>query len=134
MSLSKTIKLTVQDYDISLSSKLKFYRGDKLKLCFEITEIGVVYNNSGTVASREVIPVLPTDGELYFEDPDLNDSIGAVCIVDNQIVFIVDSVYTQKVGTSRMQIVLKDEDGCRVALPPFEFEVRDIIFEDYNFS
>lgn len=87
-----------------------------------------MYNNSGTVVSREVIPVLLTGGELYFEDPDLNDSIGVVSIVDNQIVFIVDSVYTQK------QIVLKDEDGCRVALPPFEFEVRDIIFEDYNFS
>ena len=45
MSLNKSISLTVNDYDIKLSSNIKFYQNDQLKLKFEINEYGINVEN-----------------------------------------------------------------------------------------
>ena len=38
MSLNKSISLTVNDYDIKLSSNINFYQNDHLKIILEIKE------------------------------------------------------------------------------------------------
>ena len=38
MALSKRITLTIDGYEVKLSSELKFYQNDQLNLVFEIVE------------------------------------------------------------------------------------------------
>ena len=127
MSLSKTISLTVNDYDIKLSSNIKFYQNDQLKLIFEINEYGIEVSNG--VKVKALMPVTPLSGTLFIETPLGVDSIESMIVENNTITFYLSSTQTQYVGVSRMQIQLSDEDGCQVTLPPFEFEIRENIHD-----
>lgn len=71
MSLSKTIQLTVNGYDIKLSSELKFYQNDRLKLIFEINEYGI--DVAGGLKVRTLMPVQPLSARLLAET--IDDSI-----------------------------------------------------------
>ena len=127
MSLSKTISLTVNDYDIKLSSNIKFYQNDQLKLIFEINEYGIEVANG--VKVKSLMPVTPLSGTLFIETPLGVDSIESMIVENNTVTFYLSSTQTQYVGVSRMQIQLSDEDGCQVTLPPFEFEIRENIHD-----
>ena len=128
MSLSKTISLTVNDYDIKLSSNIKFYQNDQLKLIFEINEYGIEVANG--VKVKALMPVTPLSGTLFIETPLGVDSIESMIVENNTVTFYLSSTQTQYVGVSRMQIQLSDEDGCQVTLPPFEFEIRENIHDN----
>ena len=127
MSLSKTISLTVNDYDIKLSSNIKFYQNDQLKLIFEINEYGIEVANG--VKVKALMPVTPLSGTLFIETPLGVDSIESMIVENNTVTFYLSSTQTQYIGVSRMQIQLSDEDGCQVTLPPFEFEIRENIHD-----
>lgn len=127
MSLSKTISLTVNDYDIKLSSNIKFYQNDQLKLKFEINEYGINVENG--VKVRASMPVTPLSAILFIETPLGVDSIESAVIENNTVTFYLSSTQTQHVGISRMQIQLSDKDGCQVTLPPFQFEIRENIYD-----
>lgn len=127
MSLNKIISLTVNDYDIKLSSNIKFYQNDQLKLIFEINEYGINVENG--VKVRTPMPVTPLSAILFIETPLGVDSIESAVIENNTVTFYLSSTQTQHVGISRMQIQLSDEDGCQVTLPPFQFEIRENIYD-----
>lgn len=127
MSLNKSISLTVNDYDIKLSSNIKFYQNDQLKLKFEINEYGINVENG--VKVRASMPITPLSAILFIETPLGVDSVESAVIENNTVTFYLSSTHTQHVGISRMQIQLSDEDGCQVTLPPFQFEIRENIYD-----
>lgn len=127
MSLSKKINLTVSGYDIKLSDSLKFYKNDQLKLVFEINEYGIDYENKSK--QRVLMPIAePMKAYLLIENPDGIDKIGSAEIVSNCVSFYLSEECTQYVGVSRLQIVLLDNDGCKITLPSFDFEIQENIY------
>lgn len=127
MSLSKKINLTVSGYDIKLSDSLKFYKNDQLKLVFEINEYGIDYENKSK--QRVLMPIAePMKAYLLIENPDGIDKIGSAEIESNCVSFYLSEECTQYVGVSRLQIVLLDNDGCKITLPSFDFEIQENIY------
>lgn len=127
MSLSKKINLTVSGYDIKLSDSLKFYKNDQLKLMFEINEYGIDYENKSK--QRVLMPIAePMKAYLLIENPDGIDKIGSAEIESNCVSFYLSEECTQYVGVSRLQIVLLDNDGCKITLPNFDFEIQENIY------
>lgn len=127
MSLSKKINLTVSGYDIKLSDSLKFYKNDQLKLVFEINEYGIDYENKSK--QRVLMPIAePMKAYLLIENPDGIDKIGSAEIVSNCVSFYLSEECTKYVGVSRLQIVLLDNDGCKITLPSFDFEIQENIY------
>lgn len=128
MAISKKVTLTVNGYTCSLSSPLQFYKGDAIHLAFSVDEYGIVVTNG--VKRKELMPIVPLSAFLIVETPSNVDSIESVGVIDDEIHFHLDGKYTNFVGVSRMQIVLTDEDCCRITLPEFSFEVKENIAED----
>ena len=127
MSLSKKINLTVSGYDIKLSDSSKFYKNDQLKLVFEINEYGIDYENKSK--QRVLMPIAePMKAYLLIENPDGIDKIGSAEIESNCVSFYLSEECTQYVGVSRLQIVLLDNDGCKITLPSFDFEIQENIY------
>lgn len=127
MSLTKKVYLTISGYDIKLSDNLKFYKNDQLKLIFYINEYGIDVKQNRNM--RSLMPVNPLAAILFFETPEGVDSVESAMIEENAVTFYLSSKQTQYIGVSRMQIQLLDEDGCQVTLPPFEFEIRENIYD-----
>ena len=123
MSLFKKISLTINGYNADLSSPIKLYKNDQLELAFEIKEYQIVDGK------RQKVSINPISAFLYIETPDNNDSIEASDVKFNMVTFYLSSKYTQYIGESRMQIILRDTDGCQVSLPPFSFEVKENIYD-----
>ena len=123
MSLFKKISLTVNGYNITLSNPIKLYKNDQLELDFEINEYQIVDGK------RQKVSITPISAFLYVETPDNQDSIEASNIKSNMVTFYLSSKYTQYIGISRMQIILTDDDGCQISLPPFSFEVKENIYD-----
>lgn len=138
MSLKKNIELSVGDYSIQLSSPLKLYRGDVVTLVFKLKQIGyeiVTEPMTGMSYRKErSIPIYPLSGILLIEGPKNQDSVNFAEVYDDTIVFKLGTDHTQNLGMSRMQIILESEDDHRVALPEFDFEIREIIAEYENGS
>ena len=128
MAISKKVTLTVNGYTCSLSSPLQFYKGDAIHLAFSVDEYGIVVTNG--VKRKELMPIVPLSAFLIVETPSNVDSIESVGVIDDEIHFHLDGKYTNFVGVSRMQIILTDEDCCRITLPEFTFEVKENIAED----
>ena len=127
MSLTKKINLTVSGYDIKLSDSLNFYKNDQLKLMFEINEYGIDYENKSK--QRVLMPIAePMKAYLLIENPDGIDKIGSAEIESNCVSFYLSEECTQYVGVSRLQIVLLDNDGCKITLPSFDFEIQENIY------
>ena len=127
MSKKKKINLTVSGYDIKLSDSLKFYKNDQLKLMFEINEYGIDYENKSK--QRVLMPIAePMKAYLLIENPDGIDKIGSAEIESNCVSFYLSEECTQYVGVSRLQIVLLDNDGCKITLPSFDFEIQENIY------
>ena len=127
MSLSKKINLTVSGYDIKLSDSLKFYKNDQLKLMFEINEYGIDYENKSK--QRVLMPIAePMKAYLLIENPDGIDKIGSAEIESNCVSFYLSEECTKYVGVSRLQIVLLDNEGCKITLPSFDFEIQENIY------
>lgn len=127
MSLSKKVVLTVSGYKISLSDSLQFYKNDQLKLIFEINKYGIDYKNKST--QRVIMPIAePMKAYLLIENPEGIDKIGSAEIESNYVSFYLSEECTQYVGVSRLQIVLLDNDGCKITLPSFDLEIQENIY------
>lgn len=127
MSLSKNITLTINDYSIKLSSEIKLYQYDQLKLKFEINEYGI--NVANGIKTRQLMPVQFLNAVLYIESPEGIDSVEYAEIEENAVTFYLSSSQTKHLGVSKMQIQLSDNDGCQITLPEFTFEIRKNIYD-----
>ena len=70
----------------------------------------------------------PMKAYLLIENPDGIDKIGSAEIESNCVSFYLSEECTQYVGVSRLQIVLLDNDGCKITLPSFDFEIQENIY------
>ena len=61
--------------------------------------------------------IVPLSAFLIVETPNNVDSNESVGVIDDEIHFHLNGKYTNFIGVSRMQIILTDEDCCRIALP-----------------
>lgn len=130
--LFKKVKLTVNNnYTSDINSPLRFFKNDSLYLKFEIYEFGIEYKN-GTSKFRETPINGAVSAVLLIENPYGVDSIESMSIEENLITFHLDEEHTQYPGVSKMQIVLLDEDNCKVTLPEFSFEIKKSINEQWD--
>ena len=127
MSLSKTVRLTVDGYSVKLSNKLNFYQGDTLMLKCQLNELGFDIENN--VTAKTVIPINPLKASLLVETPQGIDHLEAVEIKSNIVEFMLTKKYTKNIGNTKIQIMLYDHDGCQVTLPEFLFEIKENISE-----
>ena len=128
--LTKTIGLTIKDYKIAMTSPLKFFEEDDLELIFTVGEFGAnVVNDEQD--SEVYTPMFPKDAILFVETPKKVDTVEAVLIDGDNIHFRLTNKYSHSgnIGVGRMQIVLFD-GGSRKALPPFQFEIQPIIYQE----
>ena len=125
MGLSKNITLTIKDYEIKLDKEIKFYENDTIDLCFSILEYGIEVKDG--ISINKLMPIQALRSYMLIETPHGIDYAESTKIEDNKIVFNLGTKYSQFVGIGRMQIVVKDSDGCRVTLPEFEFEIKESI-------
>ena len=130
MGLSKNITLTIKDYEIKLDKEIKFYENDTIDLCFSILEYGIEVKNG--VSVNKLMPIQALTAYMLIETPQGVDYAESTKIENNKIVFNLGTKYSQFVGIGRMQIVIKDSDGCRVTLPEFEFEIKKSINSDWE--
>lgn len=129
MALSKKIILTVSGHTIRLSTPINLFQNDQIYLMFEINEYGIDVKN-GTSDKKTIMPINPLEATLYIETPLGLDNVESASIIDNNIVFHIESKYTQFIGTSKMQIKLTDKDCCQITLPHFEFEIKENIYDN----
>ena len=125
MGLSKDILLTIKDYEVKLDKDIKFYEYDTINLCFSIMEYGIVVKNG--VSVNKLMPIQALKAYMLIETPDKKDYAEATKIEDNKVVFNLGNKYSRFIGVGRMQIVIKDADGCRITLPEFPFEIKESI-------
>lgn len=129
MGISKKIEVIVKDnYEIKLSTLLQFYKNDALNLRFTISEYNLIFENNKLL--RQKTPIVAEIAKLLIETPDGVDFTEPTKITGNEICFFVDSKFTKNIGFTRMQIILKDRDGCRVTLPEFKMEIREPIGDE----
>ena len=124
MSMIKRVTLTINKNNngVKLSSPLNFYKNDSLTLYFEVEKYNFNINN---YASYEKI--IPLSAIAYVETPEGIDSIQTAIIDDNLIMVNLSQYHTSFIGTSKMQLVIRDKDGCQCATPYFIFNVDDLI-------
>ena len=130
MGLSKNITLAIKDYEVSLDKEIKFYERDTINLCFSILEYGIVVKDG--VPINKLMPIQALRAFMLIETPEGADFAEATNIEDNKVVFNLGNRYSQFIGIGRMQIVIKDYDGCRVTLPEFFFEIKESINSNWD--
>ena len=123
---SRKILLTVNDYNITLSRDIKFYQNDTIELCFTILEYETTFTEDNTCI-HELIQLVPLKAYMLIESPEGEDYVEATSIRSNEVVFRLSRNHTNFVGIGRLQIVLKDANGCRITLPSFPFEIKESI-------
>jgi hypothetical protein len=120
MSMIKKTTLTIKNNtNVRLSNQLKFYKNDSVTIYFEIEEYNFELKNYAKVS--------PLSAIAFIETPDGKDTVNTTITDGNLICFNLTSRYTKDVGVFKMQLVVRDKDGCQSAIPSFEFEVRDLI-------
>ena len=123
---SRKILLTVNDYNITLSRDIKLYQNDTIELCFTILEYETMFTNDNRCI-HELVQLVPSKAYMLIESPDGEDYVEATSIRSNEVVFRLSKNHTNFVGIGRLQIVLKDANGCRITLPSFSFEINESI-------
>lgn len=120
MSMIKKTTLTIKNNtSVKLSNQLKFYKNDSVTIYFEIEEYNFELKNYTKVS--------PLSAIAFIETPDGEDTVNTTITDGYLICFKLTSRYTKDVGIFKMQLVVRDKDGCQSAIPSFEFEVRDLI-------
>lgn len=123
---SRKILLTVNDYNITLSRDIKLYQNDTIELCFTILEYETKFTEDNACI-HELVQLVPSKAYMLIESPDGEDYVEATSIRSNEVVFRLSRNHTNFVGMGRLQIVLKDTNGCRITLPSFSFEINESI-------
>ncbi len=129
MIIENTYTLTVKDYSSKLSSPIKLYCNDKVRLRFILQEYGLV---EGSVSSRKLQAINPVNCYITVQTPLGQDDLEVAEINGNQVTFEIDKKYTSCVGVYKAQIHLITNQGYRRSLPEFSFQVKNTINEDLD--
>ena len=84
------------------------------------------------MAVNKLMPINALKAYMLIETPQGVDYAESTKVENNRVVFNLGNKYSQFIGIGKMQIVIKDNDGCRVTLPEFPFEIRESINSDWD--
>ena len=128
----KKVNIVVEDYNATLSQKLKFYKEDNVNIKFYITQINfeTLEKPDGSLVLKDVVlPLAGVSAKMLIKVP--NESLISVETTtiesDNGIVFRFSLPYVNYLGIVKMQIVLTDIEGNIVHIPPIDVEISDPI-------
>ena len=128
----KKVNIVVEDYNATLSQKLKFYKEDNVNIKFYITQINfeTLEKPDGSLVLKDVVlPLAGVSAKMLIKVP--NESLISVETTtiesDNGIVFRFSFPYVNYLGIVKMQIVLTDIEGNIVHIPPIDVEISDPI-------
>lgn len=131
MSIISLNKLEVNGFKAKVSNKLKFYKGDRLKLSFSISNSII-----SEIDSEQVIDgILPITENIQALMIIKDKKVVGTIIEDNKIVFDFKPEY-QEIGINQFQLVIIEinDNGEKEILhtPPFNIEVAEPIgnYED----
>ena len=131
MSILSLNTLEINGYKATTSKKLKFYKGDRLKLSFSIANSLI-----SEIDSKEVIDgILPITENIQALMLIKDKKVAGTIIEDNKIVFDFKPEY-QEIGINQFQLVIIEinDNGEKEILhtPPFNIEVAEPIgnYED----
>ena len=129
---SKKVKMTITDFDASLSSELNFYKEDNLAIKFYINQLNfeTTEQPDGKVSiENQIIPLTGVSALMLIKVPEeVPISVESTTInSDNSIEFRFTVPYVNYVGTTKMQIVLTDSVGNILHLPPVDVNIREPI-------
>ena len=128
----KKVNIVVEDYNATLSQKLKFYKEDNVNIKFYITQINfeTLEKPDGSLVLKEVvIPLAGVSAKMLIKVPEESlVSVETTTIEsDNGIVFRFSVPYVNYLGIAKMQIVLTDTEGNIIHIPPIDVEISDPI-------
>ena len=131
MSILSLNTLEINGYKATTSNKLKFYKGDRLKLSFSIANSII-----SEIDSEQVIDgILPITENIQALMIIKDKKVVGTIIEDNKIVFDFKPEY-QEIGINQFQLVIIEinDNGEKEILhtPPFNIEVAEPIgnYED----
>jgi hypothetical protein len=131
MSILSLNTLEINGYKATTSNKLKFYKGDRLKLSFSIANSII-----SEIDSEQVIDgILPITENIQALMIIKDKKVVGTIIEDNKIVFDFKPEY-QEIGINQFQLVIIEinDNGEKEILhtPPFKIEVAEPIgnYED----
>ena len=121
MSMQKEVTIIIHkdNTSVKLSHKLNFFRYDSIMLNFRIKKY-----NFELAQYEEIIPL---SAVANVEMPDSQDTVSTTITDQNLIQFHLAPKYTDQLGTYKIQLVVRDLDGCVSTLPHFEFEIHETI-------
>ena len=128
--IERNLTVTVNNNTSTLNEKLVFYARDRgILIHFLIKDVKYMFSNSTILGSMEP----PLRAEIYALKPNGKDAIrfDSVTVRENTVDFVLTETLTDdldEVGIYKLQIVIySDNNGGRLAIPPFEFEVKDLL-------
>ena len=128
----KKVNIVVEDYNATLSQKLKFYKEDNINIKFYITQINfeTLEKPDGSLVLKDVVvPLAGVSAKMLIKVP--NETLISVETTtvesDNGIVFRFSVPYVNYLGIAKMQIVLTDVEGNIIHIPPIDVEIGDPI-------
>ena len=128
--IERNLTVTVNNNTSTLNEKLVFYARDRgILIHFLIKDVKYMFSNSSILGSMEP----PLRAEIYALKPNGRDAIrfDSVTVSNSTVDFILTETLTDdldELGIYKLQIVIySDNDGGRLAIPPFEFEVKDLL-------
>lgn len=125
MGISKKLTISVKDDKSELSKKLFVYENDKgVDLYFNILNLDY------TVAKEErnLLRNIAGDCEIVIVKPNNKEITRIAEIVEDTVKFTITADLTDEldeIGIHKIQFRILDTEGGEVAIPPFEFEVKE---------
>lgn len=126
MAITQTIALTVNKFDIALSTPISLFKHDNIKLVFRIRKSNIDRKEMGITGC----PLGLLNCLLFIENEDNFIKVESIRSNEDSISFNLTSRETNLTGILKAQIVIKDDDGCQVTLPPFDIEVREPLYNE----
>lgn len=130
--IERTLTVTVSNNTSSLNEKLVFYARDRgILIHFIIKDVKYIFSNSSILGSLEP----PLRAEIYALKPDGKSVIrfDSVTISNNTVDFMLTESLTDQtdeIGFYTLQIIIySDNDNARLAIPPFQFEVKETLVD-----
>ena len=131
--IERTLTVTVNNSTSSLNEKLVFYARDRgILIHFIIKDVKYMFSNSTILGSLEP----PLRAEIYALKPDGKTVIkfDSVTISNNTVDFVLTETLTDQadeIGFYTLQIIIySDSDNARLAIPPFQFEVKETLVDN----
>lgn len=125
MGISKKLTISVKDDKSELSKKLFVYENDKgVDLYFNILNLDY------TIAKEErnLLRNIAGDCEIVIVKPNNKEITRIAEIVEDTVKFTITADLTDEldeIGIHKIQFRILDTEGGEVAIPPFEFEVKE---------